>query len=158
MEILQYGNSSVPGIAGNSSSSSGTETFENLYPALIRVFAVVILGYITGRLGVISVTEAKGISKFAIYPTLPAFIFRAIATIEFSKVKWMFVFVVTLSKCIVFVGVTIVTLLFTRDIGRAGIYSLFCTMSNDLALGVPICKYYSLNHAVIWIFQYSDIV
>jgi predicted permease len=140
MEILQYGNSS--NAAGNSSSSNtSSDTFDDLYPALIRVFAVIILGYITGRLGVISATEAKGISKFAIYPTLPAFIFRAIATIDFSKVKWMFVLVVTLSKCIVFVGVTIVTLLFTRDIGRAGVYGLFCTMSNDLALGVPICKY-----------------
>jgi predicted permease len=137
METFQYyGNNSDT----DNSSSSG-ETFENLYPALIRVFAVIILGYVTGRLGVISATEAKGISKFAIYPTLPAFIFRAIATIEFSKVKWMFVFVVGLSKCIVFVGVTVVTLLFTRDIGKAGVYSLFCTMSNDLALGVPICKY-----------------
>ena len=134
METLQYtGNASDTG-----NNSSDNETFENLYPALIRVFAVIILGYLTGRLGVISATEAKGISKFAMYPTLPAFIFRAIATIDFSKVEWMFVLVVNLSKCIVFVGVTTVTLLFTRDIGKAGVYSLFCTTSNDLALAVPV--------------------
>ena len=126
---------------GQNSTASGSATFNNLYPALIRVFAVIILGYITGRLGIISVTEAKGLSKFAMFPTLPAFIFRAIATIHFSKLKWMFVFVVTLSKCIVFAGVTLLTFLFTRDIGKAGIYSVFCTMSNDLALGMPICKY-----------------
>ena len=135
MDILQYENVS-------SNHSLDSDTFDNLYPALIRVFAVIILGYMTGRLGVISVAEAKGISKFAIYPTLPAFVFRAIATIDFSKIKWMMVLVVTLSKCIVFVGVTILTVLFTRDIGKAGVYSLFCTMSNDLAMGIPICKYY----------------
>ena len=135
MDILQYDNVS-------SNNSLDSDTFNNLYPALIRVFAVIILGYVTGRLGVISVTEAKGISKFAIYPTLPAFVFRAIATIDFSKIKWMMVLVVTLSKCIVFVGVTIITVLFTRDIGKAGVYSLFCTVSNDLAMGIPICKYY----------------
>ena len=135
MDILQYDNVS-------SNNPLDSDTFNNLYPALIRVFAVIILGYVTGRLGVISVTEAKGISKFAIYPTLPAFVFRAIATIDFSKIKWMMVLVVTLSKCIVFVGVTIITVLFTRDIGKAGVYSLFCTVSNDLAMGIPICKYY----------------
>ena len=135
MDILQYDNVS-------SNNSLDSDTFNNLYPALIRVFAVIILGYVTGRLGVISVTEAKGIIKFAIYPTLPAFVFRAIATIDFSKIKWMMVLVVTLSKCIVFVGVTIITVLFTRDIGKAGVYSLFCTVSNDLAMGIPICKYY----------------
>lgn len=134
MDIPQYENVS-------SNNSFDSDTFDNLYPALIRVFAVIILGYLAGRLGVISVTEARGISKFAIYPTLPAFVFRAIATIDFSKIKWMMVLVVTLSKCIVFVGVTIITFLFTRDIGRAGVYSLFCTMSNDLALGIPICEY-----------------
>ncbi|XP_028399439.1 integral membrane protein GPR155-like [Dendronephthya gigantea] len=133
--LLSYGNSSEH---GQNSTGVGSASFDHLYPALIRVFAVIILGYIAGRLGVISVTEAKGLSKFAIFPTLPAFIFRAIATIDFSKLKWMFVFVVTLSKCIVFAGVTFVTFLFTRDIGKAGIYSMFCTVSNDLALGMPI--------------------
>ena len=139
MEITPNGNAS--NASSTSMSSEDTDTFDKLYPALIRVFAVIILGYITGRLGIISATEAKGISKFAIYASLPAFIFRAIAEIEFSKVKWMFVLVVTVSKCIVFLGVTITTFLFTRDIGKAGVYSVFCTMSNDLALGVPICKY-----------------
>ena len=105
------------------------------------MFAVILLGYLTGRLGLISPNEAQGISKFAIYPTLPAFVFRAIATINFKTVEWMFLLAVTLSKLIVFVVVTMLTLLFTRDVGRAGVYSLFCTMSNDLALGIPICKY-----------------
>ena len=142
MEILHHESVSL-------NNSSDSDTFDNLYPAQIRVFAVIILGYIAGRLGVISATEAKGISKFALYPTLPAFIFRAMATIKFSKVKWMMVLVVTLSKCIVFAGVTILTLLFTRDVGSAGVYSLFCTMSNDLALGIPICKYLLLILSIL---------
>ncbi|XP_046846937.1 integral membrane protein GPR155-like isoform X1 [Xenia sp. Carnegie-2017] len=131
----------------NITDTTNNDPFNELYPALVSVFAVIFLGYLTGRLGLITPKEAQGFSKLAIYPTLPAFIFRAMATINFKTVEWMFVLAVTLSKLIVFVVVTMLTLLFTRDVGRAGVYSLFCTMSNDLALGIPILKpLYEKNH------------
>lgn len=125
----------------NSSTQSSNDAINNLYPALIECFGVILLGYITGRLGFISSTESKGLSKFAINATLPAFIFRAIVTLDFSRVTWKFVLVVTLAKSLLFSGVAILTLLFTRNIGKAGIYGVFCTVSNDLALGIPVCKY-----------------
>lgn len=134
-----YNKSNGPNVNGSSASN---DPLDNLYPALVECFGIIILGYITGRLGIITSTEGKGLSKFAINAALPAYIFRAIATLDFSEITWKFVFVVTLAKALLFVAVVALTLLFSRNIGKAGIYGLFCVVSNDLAMGIPVRKYW----------------
>ncbi len=71
------------------------------------------------------------------------------ATLDFSQVNWRFLLAVFLSKSVVFVAVVVVCLLVTRptDSARAGLYAIFCTQSNDFALGYPIvAALYSHSH------------
>lgn len=52
----------------------------------------------------------------------------------------MFLLAILIAKAIIFFGVGIVSLLMTRPLnyGRAGILAIFCTQSNDFAIGAPI--------------------
>ena len=58
------------------------------------------------------------------------------------QVNWLFWCGILISKTIVFVLVYVGTLVIGRrmDIGRAGIFAIFVTQSNDFALGYPISK------------------
>lgn len=57
-----------------------------------------------------------------------------------SRVNWVFLLSMLISKVTVFVVVIVFTLLLTRpcDWAKAGLYAIFCTQSNDFALGYPI--------------------
>lgn len=96
--------------------------------------------YFAGRLNLISETEAKGINTFVGTFSLPSLIFMSLAQLDLSSVNWLFLLSILISKFIVFVSVIIVTLLVGRPInyGRAGIFAIFCTQSNDFAVGYPI--------------------
>ncbi|XP_028148362.2 integral membrane protein GPR155 [Diabrotica virgifera virgifera] len=115
-------------------------SFENLYPALTQCFAIIICGYVAGRMNWISETEAKGINTFIGTFSLPSLIFMSLAEVELSQVNWIFLLSILIAKSIVFFSVIIVTLLVGRPLklGRAGIFAIFCTQSNDFAIGYPI--------------------
>ncbi|KAB7504868.1 Integral membrane protein, partial [Armadillidium nasatum] len=120
--------------------SSANIEFSNLYPAVIECFAIILCGYIAGRAGLISHTESKGLNVFVGTFSLPSLIFLSMAKLDFSSVNWVFLSAICLSKTLVFVFVAFITLLVYRpiDFGKAGIYAIFSTQSNDFALGYPI--------------------
>lgn len=62
--------------------------------------------------------------------------------IKFTEVNWYFLLSIFVAKLIVFVTVGVLTLFLSRPIhlGKVGIYSIFSTQSNDIALGYPIGK------------------
>ena len=102
-----------------------------------------------GRLNVISPTEGKGLNTFLGTFSLPCLIFMSMATLDFSSVNWYFLLSIFLAKSIVFLAVIVVCLLITRplDLARSGLYAIFCTQSNDFALGYPIvAALYSKTH------------
>ncbi|CAG9770867.1 unnamed protein product [Ceutorhynchus assimilis] len=113
---------------------------ENLYPALLQCFAIILSGYAAGRMNLISETEAKGMNTFVGTFSLPALIFMSLAELDLSSVNWMFLLSILVAKSLVFFTVIIVTLLVGRpvNLGRAGIFAIFCTQSNDFAIGYPI--------------------
>ncbi|CAH0548586.1 unnamed protein product [Brassicogethes aeneus] len=115
---------------------------ENLYPALTECFVIIICGYFAGRMNLISETEAKGINTFVGTFSLPSLIFMSLAKLDLSCVNWLFLLSILVSKSIVFFSVTILTLLVSRpfNLGRAGIFAIFCTQSNDFAIGYPIVE------------------
>lgn len=98
--------------------------------------------YIAGRLNLISPTESKGLNTFVGHFSLPALIFLSMATLDFSVVNWMFLLSILTAKTLVFLGVLIVSIAVSRplNLGKGGIYAIFCTQSNDFALGYPIGK------------------
>lgn len=113
---------------------------ENLYPALMQCFAIILCGYAAGRMNLISETEAKGMNTFVGTFSLPALIFMSLAELDLTSVNWMFLLSILVAKTIVFFAVIVVTVLVGRplNLGRAGIFAIFCTQSNDFAIGYPI--------------------
>lgn len=91
-------------------------------------------------MNIISVTEAKGLNTFVGTFALPATIFMSMVSLDFSSVNWKFLASVLLAKACVFFTVAVITLLVTRpvDLEKSGLFSVFCTQSNDFALGYPI--------------------
>lgn len=91
-------------------------------------------------MNLISETEAKGMNTFVGTFSLPALIFMSLAELNLSSVNWIFLLSILISKSVVFFSVIVITVLVGRplNLGRAGIFAIFCTQSNDFAIGYPI--------------------
>uniref|UniRef100_T1IYY0 DEP domain-containing protein n=1 Tax=Strigamia maritima TaxID=126957 RepID=T1IYY0_STRMM len=122
--------------------SQGGFDFDNVYPAVIECFIIILSGYVAGRLNWISKLESSGLNTFVSHFALPSLIFHSLATLKFSSINWKFLASICIAKSILFIIVMIVTLLVNRPLnyGKAGLYSIFCTQSNDFALGYPIVE------------------
>lgn len=112
----------------------------NLFPAIAQSFAVIIIGYIFGFFKIIPANEARGIGILVGKLALPALLFKNLAILDITAISWAFLGGMLVSKCSVFAGVVLITVIISRpfNIGRAGIFGIFATQSNDFALGLPI--------------------
>ena len=89
----------------------------------------------------ISSTQAKGIGNFVTKFALPSLLFKNMVELDFVSVNWPFLASILISKSVVFLLVVVFTLLLDRhhmNLGKAGLYAIFSTQSNDFALGYPI--------------------
>lgn len=122
------------------STEMGDIAVDNLYPALVECFAVILCGYVAGRLGILPQSETKGLNTFVANFSLPCLIFVSIAKLDLSSVNWIFLLAILISKAVVFMGVAAITLLVSRpvNLSKAGLFAIFCTQSNDFAIGYPI--------------------
>lgn len=113
---------------------------ENLLAVLVQCFSLILAGYVSGRTGLIGDVESGGLATFVSCFSLPALIFRSLATLAFGTICWTFVSGILVSKILVFVVVAAVSLLLTKphDTSIAGLFGIFCTQSNDFAVGYPI--------------------
>lgn len=93
-----------------------------------------------GRLKIISNAETKGLNTYVGTFALPALIFQSLVELNWSTVNWNFLLSILISKSVVFLAVIVISLLAARPInyGRAGLLAIFCTQSNDFAIGYPI--------------------
>lgn len=110
----------------------------SFFAAIAQSFAVILLGYLFGRFRLIDPREARSITTLVGKLALPALLFRNLAILDLSQVSWPFLGSILTAKFIVFVLVVVLSLIITRKIGRAGLYGIFSTQSNDFALGLPI--------------------
>lgn len=71
---------------------------------------------------------------------LPSLIFLSLSEINLGTVNWNFLLAILYSKSIVFFSVMLTSLLVVRPLnfGKSGILAIFCTQSNDFAIGFPI--------------------
>lgn len=113
---------------------------DNLYPALVECFGIILLGYVAKRFNLISDVETKGISTFTTTFALPALIFGSLIRLSLHEVNWTFLGCICLAKSLLFMVVLIVSLFSVRPFnpGKCGLYAIFTTQSNDFALGYPI--------------------
>lgn len=129
-----------------SNSSSDAEvppiSMDKFYPALVQCFGIIICGYLAGRLKIISNAETKGLNTYVGTFALPALIFQSLVELNWSTVNWNFLLSILISKSVVFLAVIVISLLAARPInyGRAGLLAIFCTQSNDFAIGYPIVE------------------
>jgi predicted permease len=125
------------------------EIDDNLYPALVQVFAIILIGYLAGVFGIMTKSQMLGLNRFVGTFALPSLLFRSIAILDFSSVNWLFLTSVFLSKATVFFLAITLTLLTLRpvNIGLAAVFAIFVSQSNDFALGYPIVNaIYSDTH------------
>lgn len=111
-------------------------------------------------MNLISETEAKGINSFVGTFSLPSLIFMSLATLDLGQVNWLFLASVLIAKSIVFFSVIVITVLVgrPRKLAAAGIYAIFCTQSNDFAIGYPIGEFFitfSINLLYILLKPYA---
>ncbi|XP_067644870.1 lysosomal cholesterol signaling protein isoform X2 [Eurosta solidaginis] len=127
-------------VSTTTTEPDNSNPMSNFYPALVQCFGIIICGYIAGRFKIISNAETKGLGTFVGIFALPSLIFISLIELDWSTVNWTFLLAMFISKAIVFFAVLIISLLITRplNLGRAGVFSIFSTQSNDLAIGFPI--------------------
>ncbi|KAL5292337.1 GPR155 family protein [Megaselia abdita] len=134
--------------SGAGDSGGPAIAMDKFYPALVQCFGIIICGYLAGRLKIISNSETKGLNTFVGTFALPSLIFLSLVELNWEKVNWAFLLSILVSKAIVFFAVIIITLLIARPLnyGRAGLLAIFCTQSNDFAIGYPIVE--ALYHKI----------
>lgn len=124
-----------------SSAASSAMSIDNLFPALLECFGIILCGYIAGRTNTITSTQAKGLGNFVSKFALPALLFKNMVLLDFGNVIWPFLWSVLIAKAAVFTIVCLLTLVVAcpdSRFSKAGLYSIFATQSNDFALGYPI--------------------
>ncbi|XP_015214501.2 lysosomal cholesterol signaling protein isoform X1 [Lepisosteus oculatus] len=131
-------------VSHNSSTpSSPSMSIDQLFPALLECFGIILCGYIAGRGNIITSSQAKGLGNFVSKFALPALLFKNMVLLDFANVIWSFLWSVLVAKVVVFAVVCILTLLVASPESRfskAGLFSIFATQSNDFALGYPIVE------------------
>lgn len=123
------------------STVSSAMTTDNLFPALLECFGIILCGYIAGRTKIITSTQAKGLGNFVSKFALPALLFKNMVLLDFGNVIWPFLWSILIAKAAVFIIVCLLTLVVAcpdSRFSKAGLYSIFATQSNDFALGYPI--------------------
>ena len=115
---------------------------DNLFPAIAQSFAIILVGYLFGLFKIIPPGEARAISELVGKLALPALLFQNLATLDLTAINWGFMSGILLAKVTVFLVTVILTVIISRpfNIGRAALFGIFTTQSNDFALGLPIGK------------------
>lgn len=133
---------------------AGDIDINNLFPAIVESFVIILIGYLFGRFRIVEPTEARSISTLVGKLALPALIARNLIDLDLSTVSWQFLASILLAKLAIFILVTTISFVATRpwNIGRAGLYGIFATQSNDFALGLPIGTV-SILHWTMYIYM-----
>ncbi|KAH6943227.1 hypothetical protein HPB50_017953 [Hyalomma asiaticum] len=135
--------SAAPAISPTpSAAGDGNVVYGELLPVLIQCFAIILLGYFSGRTGLIGPAETRSLNVFVSYFALPATAFKSLAVIALGQVNWRFLAAVALGKCVLFAVAAAVTLaLVSRQpagFAKAGLYAIASSQSNDFGLGYPL--------------------
>ena len=118
----------------------------SIFPTLVECFGIIFIGYVAGRFSWFTTSEGKGISLFLSNLALPALVFKSMVTVNFDLINWKLWTGVLLGKLAVFVVTIVISLVFHKSnrFGKAGLYGIFVTQSNDFAFGLPLCKFFFL--------------
>ena len=134
------------------SSVENITSLSNLFPALVQIFLTILVGYIAGYANIINTEQANGLNIFVGKFSLPVMPFMSLFKLDFSTIDWAFLNAVLATKVVIFFGVVLIDFLSSkpRNFGRAAMFGIFCTQSNDFGIGLPILyAVYGMNNIFV---------
>ena len=115
------------------------EVLQILSDPILPVFAIAIIGYISGKLGKTTIDEARQINKFAMNVLLPIFIFGLIAKAPISTFSFKPVVAFLISQSLIFtLGFLIASKLFKRGNGESILLGFMGIFANNALYVLPI--------------------
>ena len=69
---------------------------------------------------------------------MPSLVFISLATLDFSQINVAFLLGIFISKFVLFFLVMFLVRVSYRNISTAAMFSMFCTQTNDFAMGLPL--------------------
>ena len=116
------------------------ESLRDLLPTLSQIFLTIKLGWLAGTFNVIKPPEARGLNIFVGKYSLPSLVFISLATFDFTTVNLAFLLGVFSSKLLIFLLTLLTQILISRDVSQGAMWAMFCTQTNDFALGLPLLQ------------------
>lgn len=116
----------------------------NVILAVVPVFGLTLLGYLAGRLRIVSAEAEKGLSEFVVTIAMPVMLFRTMATTPFpaegALALWSVYYAAVVSIWVL--AALITAFLLKRPQGDASAIAMAAAFSNNVFLGLPIVLSY----------------
>jgi predicted permease len=116
----------------------------SLLSALTQAFSLIFAGFWASKSGYLSADASRGIGQLVGKVALPCLLFRAVATTKLDSVQPVVVATVFIAKIVALtVAATCGYMKHYHEkdsITIAGVFALFVTNSNDLAIGIPLVE------------------
>lgn len=122
----------------SSTATSDVANFDALVPSILQCFSIILAGFFSRKINLLSENETRGVRNLLVYFLAPAMMCQCLLIIEWQDINWKFLACAFVAKSFVFVGVAAATLFLSNDLCKSGIYAIFATQSNDMALGYPV--------------------
>ena len=127
-------------ITTESQEPGGEVSLQDLLPTIAQVFLTILLGWLSGLANIFPPEAARGLNIFVGKYSLPSLVFISLATFDFNTVNFAFLLGIFLSKLQIFVFTIILEVIISRNLTRAAMFAMFCTQTNDFAMGVPLLE------------------
>lgn len=108
--------------------------------SIAPIFAVIALGWLTVRVGLIKESTGNGVADFVFVIAMPLMLFRTMATVELpASPPWAFWLSYYLGMAAAWIIITMIARArFGRDAQEAGIIGFAVGQSNIVLLGIPL--------------------
>lgn len=129
--------------------------------SLVACTGIIALGYFAGRILLIDEKGTSSIGVFAGRFALPSLLFTELANLSLNDVDMRLLVSVTVAKVTMFAAVLGCSMTFdyrgSRLAGTSALRAIFCTQSNDFALGLPVATALFNDKLVSMIYLLSPI-
>eukprot|EP00668_Euglena_longa_P012571 GGOE01015028.1.p1 GENE.GGOE01015028.1~~GGOE01015028.1.p1 ORF type:complete len:832 (+),score=220.18 GGOE01015028.1:101-2497(+) len=113
-----------------------------LFGAVTSPILITLAAYLLGVFGIVKVSSAQGLNEIVAKLLLPCLLLHAMLTLDLSEVQWSIIIVLTVSKLVLmfFLWGIVAVFISRQRLAKQGLYTIFITMSNDIAVGLPIMQ------------------
>eukprot|EP00667_Euglena_gracilis_P022874 EG_transcript_25605 len=135
---------------------------EGLVAALTETFALITAGYALGKNGLLPRGSTKSFNAFLSWIALPAVYFHAMATLDVDGLNGGILLTLIVSKAIMMLIAATITIMFSSKedqfIKKLGIFAVFCSSPNDVAVGLCIAQVLYPEYQVYLFFPIQGLI